>query len=71
MVSWGIVAGVELLIFPGLFFIFWLALFYEWVDRKFHAKIQTRYGPLHIGAKGLYTRIGCYDLWELSTRSAM
>jgi NADH-quinone oxidoreductase subunit H len=54
MVFWGVVAGVELLIFPGLFFIFWLALFYEWVDRKFHAKLQTRYGPLHIGAKGLY-----------------
>jgi NADH-quinone oxidoreductase subunit H len=53
MVFWGVVAGVELLIFPGLFFIFWLALFYQWVDRKFHAKLQTRYGPLHIGAKGL------------------
>ncbi len=50
---WETVAGaVELLIFPGLLFIFWLALFYEWVDRKFYAKLQYRYGPLHTGPKG-------------------
>jgi NADH-quinone oxidoreductase subunit H len=52
-VSWEAAVGaVELLIFPGLIFIFWLALFYEWIDRKFYAKLQYRYGPLHTGPKG-------------------
>lgn len=50
----GVVGTIELLVFPGLLFIFWLALFYEWIDRKFYAKLQNRYGPLHVGAKGLY-----------------
>ena len=50
---WETVAGaIELLVFPGFLFIFWLSLFYEWVDRKFYAKLQYRYGPLHTGPKG-------------------
>lgn len=48
-----LVAAVELLIFPGLFFIFWFALFYQWIDRKLYAKFQNRYGPLYTGPKGL------------------
>jgi NADH-quinone oxidoreductase subunit H len=47
-------AAIELLVFPGLLFIFWFALFYEWVDRKLHAKFQNRYGPLYTGPKGIF-----------------
>lgn len=25
---------------------------------------------MEVGAKGLYTRIGCYDLWELGTEAS-
>ena len=43
---------VELLVFPGFLFLSWLALYFEWVDRKFYAKLQYRYGPLYTGPKG-------------------
>ncbi len=43
---------IELVIFPGFLFLSWLALYFEWVDRKFYAKLQYRYGPLHTGPKG-------------------
>jgi len=52
MVWEGLAATIELLIFPGIIFILWLSLLYEWLDRKFYAKLQNRYGPLHTGAKG-------------------
>ncbi|RLI31875.1 NADH-quinone oxidoreductase subunit H [Candidatus Bathyarchaeota archaeon] len=54
MVWESLIGLIELLIFPGVFFIFWLALTYEWIDRKFYAKLQNRYGPLHVGAKGFW-----------------
>ncbi len=44
---------LAILVFPGVIFLFVLAFFYEWVDRKFFAKLQNRYGPLHTGAHGI------------------
>jgi NADH-quinone oxidoreductase subunit H len=49
-----ILTFLELIIFPGFIFIILLALIYEWLDRKFYAKLQNRYGPLHTGPKGFY-----------------
>ncbi len=45
---------LQILIFPGFLFLFLLAFFYEWVDRKLFAKVQNRYGPLHTGPAGLF-----------------
>jgi NADH-quinone oxidoreductase subunit H len=45
---------LQILIFPGTLFLFALAFFYEWIDRKLFAKIQNRYGPLHTGPAGLF-----------------
>jgi NADH-quinone oxidoreductase subunit H len=43
----------QILIFPGFLLLFVLAFFYEWVDRKFYARLQRRYGPLYTGPLGL------------------
>jgi NADH-quinone oxidoreductase subunit H len=48
-----IITFLQALIFPGIIFLFGLAFFYEWVDRKFYARLQNRYGPLHTGPSGL------------------
>jgi NADH-quinone oxidoreductase subunit H len=48
-----IVSILEILVFPGALFLFVLAFFYEWVDRKFFARLQNRYGPLHTGLHGI------------------
>jgi NADH-quinone oxidoreductase subunit H len=45
---------LQILIFPGIFFLLLLAFFYEWVDRKIYAKIQNRYGPMNAGPAGLF-----------------
>jgi len=44
----------QLLIFPGLLLLLVLAFFYEWIDRKFFARLQNRYGPLYTGPLGLF-----------------
>jgi NADH-quinone oxidoreductase subunit H len=44
---------LQILVFPGLFFMFILAFFYEWIDRKTFAKIQNRRGPLKAGPAGI------------------
>lgn len=44
---------LKILIFPGAAFLLALALFFEWVDRKFFARLQNRYGPLHTGPGGI------------------
>ncbi|MEM1986297.1 MAG: complex I subunit 1 family protein [Nitrososphaeria archaeon] len=44
---------LKITIFPGFVFIFILALFYEWFDRKFYAKLQNRVGPLYAGPFGI------------------
>ena len=46
-------ALLQIFVFPGFLFLFLLAFFIEWVDRKLVAKFQDRYGPLHVGPKGL------------------
>lgn len=43
----------QVLIFPGIALLFALAFFYEWIDRKFFARVQNRYGPLYTGFSGL------------------
>ena len=53
MVPEGIAALLEILLFPGFLFLIALAFFYEWVDRKFFARLQNRYGPLYTGPSGL------------------
>ena len=40
-------------IFPGILFITFLALLWQWVDRKVHARLQNRFGPLHTGWRGI------------------
>lgn len=44
---------LEVLVFPGLLFLLALAFFYEWIDRKFFARVQNRCGPLFAGPAGL------------------
>jgi len=46
-----IITGIFL--FPGFLFLFSLAFFTEWLDRKIVAKFQNRYGPLYVGPKGI------------------
>ena len=53
MVWAALIKLLELIILPGFAFLITLSLFYEWVDRKFYARLQNRYGPLHTGPKGL------------------
>jgi len=48
-----IISLMSILVFPGAMFLFALAFFYEWVDRKFFARLQNRYGPLHTGPHGI------------------
>ena len=45
---------LQILIFPGILFLLILAFFYEWIDRKFFARLQNRYGPLYTGPWGLF-----------------
>jgi NADH-quinone oxidoreductase subunit H len=47
-----IIETLRTLIFPGFLFVFFLALFYEWFDRKFYARLQNRVGPLYTGFSG-------------------
>jgi len=42
-----------LLVYPGLMFLLALAWFYEWLDRRFFARLQNRYGPIYTGPHGL------------------
>jgi NADH:ubiquinone oxidoreductase subunit H len=42
-----------IIFFPGIFFCISIALFDEWIDRKFYAALQDRIGPLHTGFKGI------------------
>lgn len=48
-----IIETIRAIIFPGFLFTFFLALFYEWFDRKFYARLQNRVGPLYTGSFGL------------------
>ena len=53
MVPEEIVTLLQIFLFPGFLFLFFLAFFSEWVDRKLVAKFQNRYGPLYTGPKGI------------------
>lgn len=53
MVSEEIAAILQVFLFPGFLFLIVLAFFIEWFDRKLVAKFQNRYGPLHVGPKGI------------------
>jgi len=44
---------IEIIVFPGFVFIGLLSLLYEWIDRKFYAKLQNRVGPLYAGPHGI------------------
>jgi len=48
-----IIETIRAIIFPGFLFVFFLALFYEWFDRKFYARLQNRVGPLYTGFFGI------------------
>jgi len=48
-----LIRASQILVFPGFLFIIFYALFAEWVDRKFFARLQNRIGPLHTGWKGI------------------
>jgi len=43
----------SVLVYPGIVFLIVISLFYQWVDRRFFAKLQNRYGPLYTGPKGM------------------
>jgi len=43
----------EMILAPGIVFLIFLGLFFEWLDRKFYARLQNRYGPLHTGFAGI------------------
>jgi NADH-quinone oxidoreductase subunit H len=47
-----VVSLLELVVFPGFLFIIGLAFVYEWLDRKFYARLQNRIGPLYTGPSG-------------------
>ncbi|MDH5375977.1 MAG: NADH-quinone oxidoreductase subunit H [Candidatus Bathyarchaeota archaeon] len=61
-----IVSMLKILVFPGALFLFALAFFYEWVDRKFFARVQNRYGPLHTGLHGILQPIA--DFFKLLSK---
>ena len=61
-----IVSMLKILVFPGALFLFVLAFFYEWVDRKFFARVQNRYGPLHTGLHGILQPIA--DFFKLLSK---
>ncbi|HDO20489.1 MAG TPA: NADH-quinone oxidoreductase subunit H [Candidatus Bathyarchaeota archaeon] len=47
-----IISLIQILIFPGLIFLFILGLIFEWIDRKAFARFQNRIGPLYTGPRG-------------------
>jgi len=57
---------LSVLVFPGLGFLFTLALVSEWVDRKIVARLQNRVGPLHTGPGGILQPLA--DLLKLLSK---
>ena len=49
----GIVNIVEMLVFPGILFVMSYALYCNWINRKFAARLQNRIGPMHTGWNGI------------------
>lgn len=48
-----VITILEMILFPGVFFVTILSLLYEWLDRKIYARLQHRYGPLYTGPSGI------------------
>ncbi len=46
-------AVLSVVVYPGMGFLILLSLLYEWIDRKFVARLQNRYGPLYTGPSGI------------------
>lgn len=51
---------VRICIFPGIMFIVMLALGFDWVERKFMAKMQNRMGPSYAGPRGILQPLADY-----------
>ncbi len=66
MVYESLVALSKLFLFPGFLFIFSLALFYQWIDRKLVARFQNRQGPQYTGPFGLIQPLA--DLLKLLSK---
>jgi len=49
----GIINLVEMLVFPGILFVMSYALYCNWINRKFAARLQNRIGPMHTGWNGI------------------
>lgn len=43
----------SIFVYPGIVLLFGLAFLYEWIDRKFFARVQNRIGPLYTGPSGI------------------
>ncbi|UNQ73099.1 complex I subunit 1/NuoH family protein [Infirmifilum sp. NZ] len=56
-------ALLQALVFPGLFFSVTMAFWFEYIERKITARVQTRVGPLYAGPKGLLQPV--YDFLKL------
>lgn len=48
-----VISFFNIFVFPGLLFLFCLALFTEWIDRKVVARLQNRVGPCYSGPWGI------------------
>ena len=57
---------LELIVFPGVMFIFSLSLLIEWLDRKLFARFQHRMGPAYVGPYGLLQPLA--DLLKLLSK---
>lgn len=44
---------LSIILFPGFLFLIAISFIYEWIDRKFFARVQARYGPLYTGPSGV------------------
>ena len=43
----------RIIIYPGIITLILLAFFYEWVDRRYVARLQNRCGPIYVGPFGI------------------
>lgn len=60
---------LQAFIYPGIAYMVALALFLEWLDRKFVAKLQNRVGPYYAGPGGLLQPLA--DFIKLLTKESI